>query len=118
MTTHWTLLEQRARLRQIDTQLIVLLARRFEIMREIRDWKKLMGVPLVDARREEDVLRHCKDLGSSLGVPESLLDSLYSQLFEAVRGPLGDDVNRPGLTDIKADSLQDTENCAQAPGNR
>lgn len=111
MSVNWELLDMRARIRLIDTQLVILLARRFEIMREVRAWKQAEMLPLVDSRREHDVLEHCMDLGRSLGVPDSIIRNLYSELFEHVRGP----GPHADLMDIKVSRSDKTENDKQAP---
>lgn len=115
MTSDWSLLQMRGRLRMIDTQLIVLLARRFDIMREVRQWKQSMSLPLIDAQREQEVLGHCIELGESLGVPADLVNSLYSQLFAAVRGP---DSGRPNSDDtsraLDRDQGQFNRRCAKS----
>lgn len=103
MTMSWKLLDMRSRLQLIDTQLVVLLARRFEVMREVREWKRAEGLPLFDSRREDEVLQRATELGFSLGVPETLIRKLYEQLFEHVRGRQHVPGKRgeSGLTQIK-----------------
>lgn len=104
----WKLLDMRARIRLVDTQLVVLLARRFEIMREVRAWKQSEGLPLIDPERERDVLEHGIDLAQSLGVPESIVHMLYRQLFQHVRGTQ----DSSGLTQVKEPALRIDENSA------
>lgn len=111
MPASWKLLDMRARIRLIDTQLIVLLSRRFEIMRDVRAYKKEMGLPLVDPQREREVLDHCLYLGESLGVPVAIIEELYQQLFEQVRGPMPS----PALTSIKAGPPESQQNSWQSP---
>ncbi|HEX7046791.1 MAG TPA: chorismate mutase [Gammaproteobacteria bacterium] len=82
----WQLLEMRAKLRLIDTQLIVLLSRRFELQRDVRTFKHGQGMPLHDSAREADVLAHCTDLAESLDVPLDIVRTLYAGIFEKGRG--------------------------------
>ncbi|MDX1455071.1 MAG: chorismate mutase [Gammaproteobacteria bacterium] len=114
METSWELLDMRARMRLIDTQLVILLARRFEIMRDIRAYKQARQLPLIDRQREKEVLSQALDLGLSMGVPDSIIRSLYRQMFEHVRGV---DPGK-GLMEIKAESAAGMETFDQAPGNR
>lgn len=117
MTTDWDLLEMRGRLQKVDTQLIALLGKRFEIMREVRAWKRSRGLPLQDPKREQEVLAHCRELGSSLDVPEQVVSLLYAEFFAAVRGsPDARGIAR--LTKIKAGDPDIEENAIQAPGDR
>lgn len=81
----WQLLELRARLTLIDTQLIVLLARRFELQREIRDYKTANAMPLHDPARERHVLAHCLGLAQELDVPANVVRELYERVFEIGR---------------------------------
>lgn len=103
MTVSWKLLDMRSRLQLIDTQLVVLLARRFEVMREVREWKQAEGMPLIDSKREDEVLQRAVELGFSIGVPETLIRKLYENLFEHVRGKqnVHEKPDESGLTQIK-----------------
>ncbi len=85
----WQLLELRARLTLIDTQLIVLLARRFELQREVRGLKTENAMPLADPARERVVLAHCLGLARELDVPMDVVRELYEGIFEAGRGRAG-----------------------------
>ena len=114
METSWELLDMRSRIRLIDTQLVILLARRFEIMRDIRSFKRARHLPLIDRRREQEVLDQALDLANSTGVPEIIIRNLFAQLFEHVRGVDG---SKP-LMEIKAEIAADMETFDQAPGNR
>lgn len=82
----WELLELRARVRMVDTQLIVLLSRRIALVREIRFLKQAAGLPLFDGRREREVLAHCLDLARSLDVPLDIVHALYAACFKEARG--------------------------------
>lgn len=86
----WQLLDMRARLRLIDTQLVVLLARRLEVQREIRAYKLAESLPLHDPVREAAVLAHGRELARSLSIPEGIVEVLYERLFEAARGTVNE----------------------------
>lgn len=70
----------------IDTQLIALLARRLEVVRQIRCCKQSNELPLRDDVREVDVVQHCLQLASRLQVPDDIVLTLYEALFEHARG--------------------------------
>lgn len=113
----WQLLEMRARLRLIDTQLIVLLARRCELQRDIRRWKQDRKLPLHDPGREADVLAHCTELARSLHVPVELVHALYVSLFELARGSVpARQEPESCLTGIKEEEAPCGQNARQAPG--
>ena len=46
----------REQLDQIDREIIGLLEKRLEVSREVARWKRAMGLPVLDAGREEQVL--------------------------------------------------------------
>lgn len=46
----------REQLDQIDREIIGLLEKRLEVSREVARWKRTMGLPVLDAGREERVL--------------------------------------------------------------
>ena len=94
----WELLELRARIRMIDTELIVLLARRFEVVRAIQAVKQEADLPLLDADRERDVLAHCTDLATSLHVPLDVVHELYRLCFAHARGPVDPSAQIPPAT--------------------
>lgn len=106
----WQLLELRARIGMIDTQLLALLARRFDVVRQIRLVKENSGLPLRDADREHEVLAHCLDLAATLNVPAEIVRALYQQLFEATRGSIAS-----SLDARQGDACTASTECAQAP---
>ncbi|MBQ0038278.1 MAG: chorismate synthase [Clostridiales bacterium] len=68
-----TLDDLRRRIDDTDEELVELLARRMELSRRVGDYKKANGLPVLDARREEQVLQSRGDLA-----PE------YRQAVEAI----------------------------------
>lgn len=103
----WRLLELRARIQMLDTEIIALLARRFEVMRDIRAFKQANGLPLYDPRREREVLMHCLALAADMKLPANLIRTLYQGVFEAARGAL--------LTNIKENASRNKQTAGQAP---
>lgn len=94
----WELLELRARIRMIDTELIVLLSRRFEVVRAIQALKQQAGMPSFEVARERDVLTHCVELATSLQVPLDVVHELYRLCFAHARGPVDPAAQNPPAT--------------------
>lgn len=66
----------------VDRDLVVLLARRRELVRRIASEKRALGMPPFDAAREERVRAAMRAVAAELGVPESSVDALAAMLLD------------------------------------
>jgi chorismate mutase/prephenate dehydrogenase len=69
----------------LDRQVLELLARRMEIVREVALVKKSEGVPIRDFARERAVLDDRRARAAGLGLPEAPIESIYRQIMLASR---------------------------------
>lgn len=91
-------LERVARLRDrimaCDRELIEVLRRRLDLVREIGELKSRLGVPVTDPRREAAVVRKAAELAREEGLDEELVRSLIWSIMSAARSqqyaPTGD----------------------------
>lgn len=109
MNRSWELLELRARITQLDVQLLVLLAQRFAVVREIQAIKRAHGMPARDGERERQVLAGVRRLSDDLGVDPMLAESVWQRLFAA---------SEASLTHVKAGAAPGTENASAVPHER
>ena len=66
----------------VDRDLVVLLARRRDLVRRIAGEKRALGMPPFDAAREERVRVAMRAVAAELGVPESSVDALAAMLLD------------------------------------
>lgn len=70
----------------IDNELLEILARRFEVARDIGRYKKLHRMPVVQATRYNDVIRTRVELGSSMKMDKEFLKTILLAIHdESVR---------------------------------
>ncbi|MDP3990649.1 MAG: chorismate mutase [archaeon] len=60
-----------------DEELILLLKKRIEITRKVREYKIKNNLPLEDLNREKEIIERL----SSYGVPKELIEKIYVQIF-------------------------------------
>lgn len=70
--------ELRGEIDGIDSEVIRLLCRRFEVVDRIARAKKALGVDIEDAEREQDVLKNCKSMA------KGALDDDFIEKFTAL----------------------------------
>lgn len=75
----------RARLSQVDKQLLTLMAERQQLSRQVAEVKAQRGQPTRDFAREREVLLQAREAAQALGVPPSLAESVFRHL---IRGSL------------------------------
>lgn len=84
VTENLSLLRQQ--LDKIDTELLDILARRFEVAREIGRYKKLHRMPVVQAERYNDVIRTRVEAGTSMQMDKDFLTNILLAIHdESVR---------------------------------
>ena len=76
----------RSQLDQLDTQLLMLLSRRFEVCREVAVCKAQHGIPMMQPERIEKVKQRMIALGAEHGVSENFIVRLFELIIaEACR---------------------------------
>ncbi len=67
---------------EIDHALIELLARRRAIVRDLFVKKRALGLPLVDPRRETELLDERRKYGRALGVSPELVEGIFRGILD------------------------------------
>jgi chorismate mutase / prephenate dehydrogenase len=80
-----TLEEVRARLTELDRQLIELVAERQQLSKKVAEAKRAANIPTRDFKREREVLLRARETASALGVSPALAESILRML---IRGSL------------------------------
>ena len=75
----------RERITECDRELIDILRRRLDLVREIGDLKDRLGIPVTDPRREAAVVRRAAALAREEGLDEELVRSLIWSIMSAAR---------------------------------
>lgn len=73
----------RARLDDVDTRLVVLLAERGELIREVIDFKRARGMGVVDRGREEEMLTRIAVLASDNGLDPQVARQVLRAVIDA-----------------------------------
>lgn len=76
--------EERKQIDAIDAQLIPLLEKRWDLIIQVANQKRVHNIPVFDARREQAILEKVAEKVSNPDYKESLQD-LYSNLFDLSR---------------------------------
>jgi chorismate mutase/prephenate dehydrogenase len=75
----------REQIDELDRQVLELLARRMEVVRQVAGVKKSEGVPIRDFARERAILDDRRARAAALGLPEAPIESIYRQIMLASR---------------------------------
>ncbi len=78
--------ELRDRIRQIDAEILRLVADRMDTARAIGETKRAAGIPLRDFEVERQVLDGAAAMGSELGLPQEAVRTLMQELIATSRG--------------------------------
>jgi len=73
----------RARLTQLDGELLTLIAERQQISEEVARAKRATGLPTRDFQREREVLMNARAAAEKLGLSPSLADNLLRLLIRS-----------------------------------
>lgn len=76
-----TLENYRSQIDALDAQLIRTLGARFEICRQIAEFKKEQFIPMMQSGRVEEVKRRCAELGQQYGVNPDLVVQMYGLII-------------------------------------
>lgn len=75
----------RAELGETDRELVRLLAKRMELVREVGQWKATVGAPSFDREREMLLLDSTLDKAKEAGLSEPLVRDVFASLYAASR---------------------------------
>ena len=66
----------------IDNQLVILIKKRLDIAHRIASAKKIMGKPIYDKKRENQVISLRQNQGENLGLRKKFINDLWKILFQ------------------------------------
>lgn len=66
---------------EIDTQLVHLLGKRMNLVREVAKFKKESDLPIIDEKREKELRKHLRELAKKEGLDEEFVNHLYTHIF-------------------------------------
>ncbi|MFZ5988327.1 MAG: chorismate mutase [Bacillota bacterium] len=81
MDNNW-LNEARAKLDEIDFEIIDILARRYSIIREIGEFKKRNKIDVMQHDRVKKILERCSEEGAKYNLSKDFIKKLFSLLIE------------------------------------
>lgn len=67
---------------QIDTQLLLLIKMRIEIVTQVGEYKKANNIAVIDKSREGKVLEKLSTQGEKLGLDPDVITKVWRTLFE------------------------------------
>ncbi len=76
----------RDRIMDCDRQLVEVLRRRRDLVREVGTLKASLGIPVTDPRREAEVVRRAAELAREADLDEELVRNLIWSIMSAARG--------------------------------
>ena len=76
--------KNRKKIDRVDARILVLLQRRADIVREIGELKREDGRPIVDRKRENEVIRRVAEYNGGL-VPEQAVTRIYRAILRESR---------------------------------
>ncbi len=75
----------RGSIEECDRELIAVLRRRLELVREVGEVKAGLGIPVTDPKREAAVVRKAAERARRAGLDEELIRSLIWQVMSSAR---------------------------------
>ena len=72
----------RAQIDALDEQLVRIIARRFVLVKLIKQAKKTKGLPVVDKKREKNILQKLKTLSHKHVISYSILKNVFNAIFK------------------------------------
>ncbi|NNC73474.1 MAG: chorismate mutase [Sphingomonadaceae bacterium] len=78
------LAEWRTQIDDIDREMVTLLARRFQITREVGEWKAQNGVPPVDPEREKRQVARLQERAAETGLSADFLERFLRIIIDEV----------------------------------
>lgn len=78
------LADLRVQIDALDTQLLEALARRFEVTKQVGEYKAANGIPVQDAAREQAQLERLRGLAEEHGLNPNFVAEFWTLLFRTV----------------------------------
>lgn len=75
----------RAQIDEIDNEILILLAKRFQIAKDIQKSKSTFGLPVSDQKRETLILQRLEKLSTKLDMQFAFVRQLYALIFKQSR---------------------------------
>ena len=75
-----TLAELRNEINELDEKLVKILAKRFEVVKEIGQLKKDKDLSVLDEKRWQEVLNKALGNAKKHAVPEDLIEKIYEEI--------------------------------------
>lgn len=72
----------RSALNEIDENLIELLGRRYKIIREVGNYKKETKIPMMQAKRVDEVKDRCAKMGEQYDLNGDFIRALYTLIID------------------------------------
>ncbi len=72
----------RGKIDEIDDEIVDLLGRRFELLREVAAHKRPRGIPVVIPARIDEVVERCVARGARHGLDGQMLRDLYHRIID------------------------------------
>lgn len=76
------LVSLRQEIDQLDQQLWAIIGQRVDVAREIGEWKRVHGEPVMQPKRYQQVLNQCLEYGKRYGLSETLIREVMEALHE------------------------------------
>ena len=77
-----TLEDLRAEIDVVDRGIVLLLAKRFEIVKQIGEFKKKNHQVVVDNSRFQKVLKKVEELANQTGIDKEFIDKIYKEIHD------------------------------------
>ena len=71
----------RGQIDELDEKLVRIIARRFVLVKQIKEAKKTEGWPVVDNKREKNILQNLKSMSFKYGVSYRILKKVFNVVF-------------------------------------
>jgi chorismate mutase len=72
----------RKKIDELDAQLLEILSKRLEVVREVGRIKKEKGIPPLDEKRWQSVLKNILAKAKKQNIPEGLIENIYNKIHE------------------------------------
>lgn len=72
----------RENINEIDEQFLDLIAQRIEVVKAVGEYKKERGLPVIDRKREEELLQKLIQRGKKYSLDESIIRKVWKDFFE------------------------------------
>lgn len=72
----------RAEINKIDKDIVLLLGRRFKLVKKVASFKKKNNLLMEDKSREKEVIKKVKQVGSDIGVDSAWLTKVFRLIIK------------------------------------